>query len=50
MKMKHKKVKHYECKECKKQYISYGWCRFHKKKLGHKKFKEINQKLKDKEF
>lgn len=44
-----KKIKHYECCECKKQYYSMGWCQFHKKRTGHIKFKLINQELKKNE-
>ena len=38
-----KREKRYLCKDCGKQYCSYGWVKFHVNKTGHNKFKEINR-------
>jgi len=35
--------KRFRCKKCKKEYVYFGWCLRHSKKIGHYKFKEINR-------
>lgn len=44
-----KKLKHYRCIECGKEYTTQGWCHFHKKRKNHTRFKEINMELKKQE-